>query len=213
MTTNKNQTCFLPIFSIYHDLFPGDDVIQNGWRDLNQYRGSWSVNTCASSNTTQNTLNYILPCNQFTACGRYCVNRRHNWLRHRQIRYRMSAESCTQLALWCICFNALRPRQNDRRFTDDTFKRIFLNENVCISIEISVKFVPKGPIEPMVVILLTHICVTRPQWFNSVPVEFPRFLDLLNSLSLSRCIGLSKNLIVNDDFCWHVLCICCDSFR
>ena len=43
-------------------------------------------------------------------------------------------------------FNTLRPRQNGRRFADDTFKRIFLNENVRISIKISLKFVPKGPI-------------------------------------------------------------------
>ena len=33
-------------------------------------------------------------------------------------------------------FNTLRPRQNGRRFADDTFKRIFLNENVRISIKI-----------------------------------------------------------------------------
>ena len=43
-------------------------------------------------------------------------------------------------------FNTLRPRQNGRRFADDTFERIFLNENVRISIESSLKFVPKGPI-------------------------------------------------------------------
>ena len=42
--------------------------------------------------------------------------------------------------------NTLRPRQNGRHYTDDTFKCIFLNENVRISIEISLKFVPKGPI-------------------------------------------------------------------
>ena len=84
-------------------------------------------------------------------------------------------------------FNTLRPRQNVRRFTDDTFKRIFLNENVRISIKISLKFVPQVPInnipalvqimawrrpgdnplsEPMMVGLLTHICVTLPQWVN-----------------------------------------------
>ena len=84
-----------------------------------------------------------------------------------------------------INFNTLRPRQNGRRFADDTFKLIFLNENVRISIKISLKFVPKGPInnnpalvqimtwrrsgdkplsEPMMVCLLTHICVARPQW-------------------------------------------------
>ena len=43
-------------------------------------------------------------------------------------------------------FNTLRPRQNGRRFPDDIFKCIFLNENVWISIKISMKFVPKGPI-------------------------------------------------------------------
>ena len=80
--------------------------------------------------------------------------------------------------------NSLRPRQNGRHFTDDTFKRIFLNENVLISIKISLKFVPKGQInnipalvqimawcrpgdkplsEPRMVSLPTHICVTRPQ--------------------------------------------------
>ena len=82
-------------------------------------------------------------------------------------------------------FNSLRLRQNGRRFADDTYKRIFLNENVRIAIKISLKFVPKGPInkipalfqimawripgdkplsEAMVVSLLTHKCVTRPQW-------------------------------------------------
>ena len=43
--------------------------------------------------------------------------------------------------------NTLRPRQNGRCFADDTFKRIFLNENVRISIKISLKFVPKGLID------------------------------------------------------------------
>ena len=78
----------------------------------------------------------------------------------------------------------MRSRQNDRRFAVDTLKRIFLNENVGILIQISLKFVPKGPInnnpgldqimawrrsgdkplsEPKMVILLTQICVSRPQ--------------------------------------------------
>ena len=83
--------------------------------------------------------------------------------------------------------NTLRPRQNGHHFADDIFKCIFLNENVWIQIKISLKFVPKGPInnipalvqimarhrpgdkslsEPMVASLLAHICVTRPQWVN-----------------------------------------------
>ena len=85
-----------------------------------------------------------------------------------------------------IHFNTLRPRQNGRHSADGTFKFIFLNqENIWIPIKISLKFVPKGPIninpsmvqimvwrragakplsEPMLVSLLTQICVTRPQW-------------------------------------------------
>ena len=84
--------------------------------------------------------------------------------------------------------NTLRLRQNGRHFADDVLKCIFLNENMWISLEISLKFVPEGPInnipalvqimawrrpgdkplsEPMMVSLLTHICVTRPQWVNS----------------------------------------------
>ena len=85
--------------------------------------------------------------------------------------------------------NTLRPRQNGRHFADDIFKCIFLNGNVRISIKCSLKFVPKDPInsipalvqimawrrpgdkplsEPMMVSLLTHICVTRPQWVKSM---------------------------------------------
>ena len=44
------------------------------------------------------------------------------------------------------CVNTLRLRQNGRHFPDDIFKCIFLNENLWISIQISLKFVPKGPI-------------------------------------------------------------------
>ena len=80
--------------------------------------------------------------------------------------------------------NTSGPRQNGHHFADNIFKCIFLNENIWISIKISLKFVPKGPInnisalvkkmawrrpgdnplsEPMTVILLMHIYVTRPQ--------------------------------------------------
>ena len=40
----------------------------------------------------------------------------------------------------------LRPMQYGRHFLDDTFKRIFVNENARISIRISLKFLPKGQI-------------------------------------------------------------------
>ena len=80
-----------------------------------------------------------------------------------------------------LCVNSLRPRQNGRHFPDNIFKCIFLNENICISLKISLKCVPEVRInnilalvqimawcrpgdkpssEPMMVNLLTHICVT-----------------------------------------------------
>ena len=81
--------------------------------------------------------------------------------------------------------NTLRRRQDGRHFPDDIFKCTFLNENARMSLNKSLKFVPKFRInnipalvqimawrrsgdkplsEPMVVSLMTHICVTRPQW-------------------------------------------------
>ena len=44
-------------------------------------------------------------------------------------------------------FNTLRPRENGRHFPDDILKCIVLNEIVLIPIKISLKFVPKGPID------------------------------------------------------------------
>ena len=44
-----------------------------------------------------------------------------------------------------ICLSAKSsPGQNGRHFADDRFKGIFINENFCILIRISLKFVPKG---------------------------------------------------------------------
>ena len=108
-----------------------------------------------------------------------------------------------------VTFNSLRPRRNRRHFADDIFKCIFLNENVWISIEVPLKFVSKGPInnipalvqimawrrpgdkplsEPMMIILLTHICVTGPQWVKIVsqwPSPYPEWsLDTNTGTSL-----------------------------
>ena len=92
---------------------------------------------------------------------------------------------------WVRYVNVLRPRRNEQHFADDIFKRIFFNENVWILIKISLKFVPKGPInnipalvqimawrrsgdkplsETMMVSLPTHICITRPQWVIQLTV-------------------------------------------
>ena len=42
--------------------------------------------------------------------------------------------------------NTLRLRQNGHHFTDNIFKCNFLNENLCISVQISLKFVLQGPL-------------------------------------------------------------------
>ena len=43
--------------------------------------------------------------------------------------------------------NSTPPGQNGRHFVDDILWCIFVNEKFCILIKISLKFVPKGPID------------------------------------------------------------------
>ena len=95
--------------------------------------------------------------------------------------------------------NTLRPRQHVRHFADDVFECICLNENVWISNMISLKFVPNDPInnnpalvqimawrrpgnkplsKPMMVNLLTHLCVTRPQWVNTWTFNITRIIAI-----------------------------------
>ena len=81
--------------------------------------------------------------------------------------------------------NTLRLRQNGRQFPDDIFKCILLNENNWISIKIWLNFVPKVPINGLAptrrqaivwtsdVFLVTHICVTRPQWIQAHFIKNP----------------------------------------
>ena len=99
----------------------------------------------------------------------------------------------------------LRPRQHGRHFADDVFECICLNENVWISIKISLKFFPKDPInnnpalvqimawrrpgdkplsKPMMVNLLAHLCVTRPQWVIRAMRQSSWCCDTLLSPSL-----------------------------
>ena len=80
-------------------------------------------------------------------------------------------------------YKYIESETNDRHFPDDIFKHIFLSDFFLI-LMISLLFVSQGPInnipasvkkmawcqsgdkslsEPMVIIALTHICVTRPR--------------------------------------------------
>ena len=128
--------------------------------------------------------------------------------------------------IWPLCFkhnnphgfsvqfvNSLRPRQNGRLFADDTFKRIFLNENIRISTKNSLKFVPKGLInnipalvlimawhlpgdnplsEPMMVRLPKHICVARPQWVkhDSVVSHISQLKTFSTQAKILHCITI-----------------------
>ena len=110
-------------------------------------------------------------------------------------------------------FNTLKPRPNDRCFADDIFKRIFLNENVWISIKFSPYFVSKGPIhnmpalvqtmawrrpgdkplsEAMVASLLTHIYVAQLQRVKPVSMYYQRgnkiCIILFNVMSIELII-------------------------
>ena len=91
---------------------------------------------------------------------------------------------------WGIFIETLRPRKNDCRLSDDIWKLIFFHENCCILIQIQLEFVRRvqlvliqhwvrywlgtclaaKPIsEPMMAKLIkTYICITLPQWVNSL---------------------------------------------
>ena len=99
------------------------------------------------------------------------------------IRYHVQEKNCTIIQIpkngdSTPNIYTLGPRPNNRHFSDDIFKCIFLKENVWILIKIPLKFVPRGPInnipvlvqimawrrpgdkslsKPMMVYLLPHI--------------------------------------------------------
>ena len=105
--------------------------------------------------------------------------------------------------------------KDGRHFSDDSFKCIFLNENVSISL----KFVPNGPInnipalvqimawrhpgdkplsEPMMVNFPMHICVTRPQWVKSNRcIEF----QFRNIISMAHCKTAVSPLLTHWRYC------------
>ena len=125
--------------------------------------------------------------------------------------------------------NTLRPRQNGRHFPDDIFKLIFLNENILISINISLTFIPRGPInniptlvqvmawrrpgdkplsEPMMVNLLTHICVTRPQWVK-LYYKFHVCIAFLASKRVCRWPCVNGDTLLT--FWWRTAPFCLNS--
>ena len=116
----------------------------------------------------------------------------------------------------------LRLRQDGRHFPDDIFTYIFLNENIWILIKISMKLVPKGPInsipalaqiiawwrpgdkslsEPIMVGLLTYICGTQPQWIN---LELQENCISTCANFMGYIVHMRKYLILSSSMCQQV---------
>ena len=90
-------------------------------------------------------------------------------------------------------FNSLRPRQNGRLFADDTFKCIFLNENIRISTKNSLKFVPKGLINnipALVLIMAWPRPGDKPLYLNQCWLDHWR---IYASLGLNELKQMSSN--------------------
>ena len=161
--------------------------------------GCYYEGTRAKAPPPPKALNVIVPTNRTKAI----YNFHHDWY-------------CNDRFL-TKSINTLRPRQNGRHLPDIS-KCIFLNENIGITIDIWLKFVPKGSInnipalvqimawchpgakplsEPMMIISLMHICVIRPQWINSLWLSDA---ILLTWFQVSACCLAAPNHYCNQ--CW-----------
>ena len=129
----------------------------------------WQLSKCQLSLII--IRNMVLKCKQ------------HKWLQNVMIKWNRPHISwlitiqpdCMQhhLTKWV---NTLRPRQDGRHFPDDTFKWIFLNENVQILIKISLKYVPHGPINNILA-LVQIMAWRRP---GDKPLSEPMVVSLLS---------------------------------
>ena len=128
----------------------------------------------------------------------------------------------TVTANWAAtAITKLRPRQNGRHCPVGIFKCIFLNEDIWISIKIYLEFVPEGPInnipalvqimawrlpgdkplsEPMMVSLLTHICVARPQLINRFQTSTVQLLEFGNGQVIPSHTLLGICLLIHAGF-------------
>ena len=122
----------------------------------------------------------------------------------------LNMQPCVPSCLWVI---TLRPRQNCRHFADDISKSIFLMKMYEFRLRFDWCVVPKDPVnnipplvqimawrrpgdkplfEPMMVSLLTHICVTRPQWVNGSK-------SILKHVTCNVCVNVDKEVMLGCD--------------
>ena len=84
--------------------------------------------------------------------------------------------------------------QNGRHFADDIFKCIFMNENILISIRISLKFVTKGPINNIAALI--RIMTWRLQ--GDKPLSEQMMIKYLIYWGIYASLGLN-------DLCWDLI--------
>ena len=105
-----------------------------------------------------------------------------------QYSYDLNYSSTKQNIL--INFNRLKQRRNGQHFADDIFKHIFFNENIWISINISLKFVPEGPINniPALIQIIAWHCP------GIKPLSEPMMVNLQMHIYASLGLNELQNL-------------------
>ena len=89
------------------------------------------------------------------------------------------------------------PGQNGRHFADDISRCIFVNEKFCILIKISLKFVPKGPINnnPALVQIMA--------WHRTGNKPLSEVLNQCSSESLTIYTALEVDELKSHKDPWH----------
>ena len=105
-----------------------------------------------------------------------------------------------------IFFNSSRPGQNGRHFTD-IFKCIFINKKCCISIWVSLKFVPKGLIDNVSIGSGNGLAPNRWQaitWSNADPFHWCIYVTLGVDELIQWGLNKMTNILEMDFMEWKL---------
>ena len=112
---------------------------------------------------------------------------------------------------------SLRARQNGCDFTDNIFKCIFVNENVSILIKISLKFVPKGPIDNIPALVqikawrqpgdlnqwwLVYWCIYAPLGLIELRIVHSNKIQYSRHVFHFHYNSITKKYVLNIEFFW-----------
>ena len=137
--------------------------------------------------------------------------------------------------LYTVRLNTLRLRQNECHFTDDIMKCIFMIKYISISINISMKFVPNGPIntipalvhmmawrrpgdkplyEPMMFSLLMQNGITQPQWvYKFLWLTFSQIVTINTTYvtPMGKVYGIFLEFILSSKLYIHLNAAICNN--